>query len=181
MQDISAAFAQQVFVDGVFNADPHPGNLMVERLTLTLTLTLTLSLTLTLTLTLTRRAPSRRRTQGRKCRSGRSRHQGGALACRFGRCELCPVTIRISGFGLGDQSSGGQVNRFRFRFKKPISIFTFHIPYPAETELGRSKDWVHSPELEFARAWAVGQMAVHSYKYEHIKRISIPTSLSLTL
>ena len=53
MQDISAAFAQQVFVDGVFNADPHPGNLMVERLTLTLTLTLTLSLTLTLTLPLT--------------------------------------------------------------------------------------------------------------------------------
>ena len=28
---LSAAFAQQIFVDGVFNADPHPGNLMVER------------------------------------------------------------------------------------------------------------------------------------------------------
>ena len=30
---LSASFAQQIFVDGVFNADPHPGNLMVERAT----------------------------------------------------------------------------------------------------------------------------------------------------
>lgn len=31
VQSLSASFAQQIFVDGIFNADPHPGNLMVER------------------------------------------------------------------------------------------------------------------------------------------------------
>ena len=33
VETLSASFAQQIFVDGVFNADPHPGNLMVERAT----------------------------------------------------------------------------------------------------------------------------------------------------
>ncbi|CAD7924084.1 unnamed protein product [Amoebophrya sp. A120] len=31
VEDISAAFAQQIFVDGIFNGDPHPGNLLVEK------------------------------------------------------------------------------------------------------------------------------------------------------
>ena len=33
VETLTAAYAQQIFVDGVFNADPHPGNLMVERAT----------------------------------------------------------------------------------------------------------------------------------------------------
>lgn len=31
MTDLSAAFARQVFVDGFFHADPHPGNILIER------------------------------------------------------------------------------------------------------------------------------------------------------
>ena len=31
LEAISAAFARQIFVDGLFNADPHPGNLLVDR------------------------------------------------------------------------------------------------------------------------------------------------------
>ena len=33
VETLTAAYAQQIFVDGVFNADPHPGNLMVEHAT----------------------------------------------------------------------------------------------------------------------------------------------------
>eukprot|EP00746_Dinoflagellata_sp_MGD_P149183 gnl/MRDRNA2_/MRDRNA2_81254_c0_seq1.p1 gnl/MRDRNA2_/MRDRNA2_81254_c0~~gnl/MRDRNA2_/MRDRNA2_81254_c0_seq1.p1 ORF type:complete len:989 (+),score=202.81 gnl/MRDRNA2_/MRDRNA2_81254_c0_seq1:378-2969(+) len=33
MERISAAFAHQIFVDGLFNGDPHPGNMLVERST----------------------------------------------------------------------------------------------------------------------------------------------------
>lgn len=31
LEKISAAFAHQIFVDGLFNGDPHPGNMLVER------------------------------------------------------------------------------------------------------------------------------------------------------
>mmetsp|Transcript_121275 Transcript_121275/g.213821 ORF Transcript_121275/g.213821 Transcript_121275/m.213821 type:complete len:984 (-) Transcript_121275:57-3008(-) len=31
MERLSAAFAHQVFVDGLFNGDPHPGNMLIER------------------------------------------------------------------------------------------------------------------------------------------------------
>jgi|MDSY01.2.fsa_nt_gb predicted unusual protein kinase regulating ubiquinone biosynthesis (AarF/ABC1/UbiB family)/CubicO group peptidase (beta-lactamase class C family) len=31
LEAISVAFARQIFVDGLFNADPHPGNLLVDR------------------------------------------------------------------------------------------------------------------------------------------------------
>jgi aarF domain-containing kinase len=33
IERISAAFANQIFVDGLFNGDPHPGNILVERST----------------------------------------------------------------------------------------------------------------------------------------------------
>jgi len=31
MERLSAAFAQQIFIDGLFNGDPHPGNMLIER------------------------------------------------------------------------------------------------------------------------------------------------------
>jgi aarF domain-containing kinase len=31
MERLSAAFAHQIFIDGLFNGDPHPGNMLIER------------------------------------------------------------------------------------------------------------------------------------------------------
>lgn len=33
LERLSASFAQQIFVDGLFNGDPHPGNILIERST----------------------------------------------------------------------------------------------------------------------------------------------------
>ncbi|CAD7975936.1 unnamed protein product, partial [Amoebophrya sp. A25] len=114
MDQISAAFAQQIFVDGIFNGDPHPGNFLIERVEPT---TVRSDMPVLLDFGLVKRIPTKLRMAF--CRLLVAAHEQdiSALLCALG--EL----------GVGEQASLArpdralQFVRFAFRDAEPEKSF----------------------------------------------------------